>query len=78
MFIGLLSFSGSLATKYISLNCEQCKPRLCLIDWNPVEFKYNPFITILDKCNWSCNTFIEIFSRICVPRKVKKCKFKCF
>ena len=35
MFIGLLSFSGSLATKCISLNNEQCKTRPFLINFNP-------------------------------------------
>ena len=35
MFITLLSFSGSLATKYVSLNNEPCMIRYTLIDLNP-------------------------------------------
>ena len=34
MFIELLSFTGSLASKFISSNNEQCDTRLFLIDLN--------------------------------------------
>ena len=40
MFIGLLSFSGSLATKCLLLNNEQCKTRPFLIDLNHAELTY--------------------------------------
>ena len=40
IFIGLLSFRGSLATTRLSLNNEQIKIRTFVIDWNPVELKY--------------------------------------
>ena len=42
MFIELLSFSGSLATKSMPLNNDQCKARLTLVDLNPVDL--NPKI----------------------------------
>ena len=50
MFIVILSFSVSIApdvkvrTKCLSLNDEPCIVRPTLIDQNPVEFKYYPFI----------------------------------
>ena len=66
MFIGLsLSFSGSLVTKCISLNNEQCKIGPTLIDLNHLELNYYPFMISLDKF------------KLC-PRQNKKCKFKCF
>ena len=37
MFIRLLSFSGSLATKCVSLSHESYRIRPTLIDLNPVE-----------------------------------------
>ena len=40
VFIGLLSFCRTLATKCVSLNNEQCKTRLTIIDLIPVELKY--------------------------------------
>ena len=63
VFIGLLSFSSSLTriakvsdrTKCLSLNDEPRMVRPTLIDLNPIEFKYYPFMIGLDKCNGSCN-----------------------
>ena len=58
MFIVLLSFSSCLVrdqTKYLSLNDEPCMFRPILIDLNPVELKYYPFMISLDKCTESCN-----------------------
>ena len=49
-FIALLTFSRSLATKYVSLNNKPCMIRPFLIDLNSVEFKYYPFMISLDKC----------------------------
>ena len=50
VFIALLSFSGSLTTKSVSLNNEPCMIRPTLIDLNPVELNYYPFMISLDKC----------------------------
>ena len=52
--IVLLSFSGSLATKWLPLNEEPCMVRPILIDLNPIELKYYPFMIRLDKCTESC------------------------
>ena len=51
VFLLLLSFSESLATKCLSLIDEPCVIRLTLIDLSPVELKYYSFIFSLDKCN---------------------------
>ena len=42
--------------------------RPTLIDLNPTELKYYPFMTSLDKCNGSCN---DSSPKICVPQKTK-------
>ena len=68
MFIILLSFSSSLATRCLSLNDESCMVRPTLIDSNPPEFKCYPFMISLDKCNGSCNI---LFTKIYVPKKNK-------
>ena len=71
VFLVLLSFSSSLATKCLSFNDEPCIVRPTLVDLNPVELKYYPFMISLDKCNGSCNT---LSPKICVPKKTKdKC-----
>ena len=58
LFIVLSGFSKSLArdrTKYLFLNDEPCMVRPALIDMNPNELKYYPFMISLDKCTGSCN-----------------------
>ena len=55
VFIVLLSFNISLATKCLSLKDEPCMVRPTLIDLNPVELKYYPFTISLDTCSGSCN-----------------------
>ena len=54
VFIVLLSFSESLAKKYLFLNDEPCMVRPTLIDVNLVELKYYPFMISLDKCTEIC------------------------
>ena len=66
VFIALLSFSSSLATKYILLNDELCMLRPTVIDLNPVELKYYPFMISVDKYSRSCNV---LSPKRCVPKK---------
>ena len=78
MFIGLKSFNGSLAGKCMSLNNEQCKIRLTLIDLNPVELKYYSFMITLNKCNGICNTVGEVSGKTCDPSKTEDVNFSLF
>ena len=66
MFIVLLSFSISLATKCLFLNDELCMVRPTLIYLNSVELKYYPFIIRLVKRTGSCNV---LSPKICVPKE---------
>ena len=66
LFLVLLTFSSSLATKYLFLNDEPCMVRPALIDLNPVELKYYPFIINLNKYTGSCNV---LSPKICVPKE---------
>ena len=64
VFITLLSFNGSLATKGASLN-------------NKHELNYDLFfIIILDKCNGSCNAFYYLLTKKCIPSETST--FICF
>ena len=69
VFILLLSFSESLATKCLSLIDEPCVVRLTLIDLSPVELKYYSFIFSLDKCNGIWNV---LSPKIYVLKKTKE------
>ena len=71
MFIALLSFIGSLATKCVSFNNELCFIRLTLIYLNPVELNHYPFMISLDKSNGSCYVVNDLSMKISVPSKTK-------
>ena len=74
----LLSFSGSLATKFVSLNNEPYMIRLTLIDLNPVELNYYPFMIVLDKFSKNCSSFENLSTKICIPDKTKDINIKVF
>ena len=68
VFMVLLRFSESLATKCVSLNDETCLVRPALIDLNPIELKYHPFMISLGKCTGSCT---GLSPKICVSKETK-------
>ena len=49
--------------------------RTSLIDLNPVELKYYPFIFSLGECTRSCNI---LSSKTCVPKETKDTNVKAF
>ena len=49
-----------------------------LIDLNPVELKYHPFVISLDRCNRSCNYVNDLSMKICVLIKTKDVNIKVF
>ena len=49
--------------------------RPSLIDLNPVELKYYPFMISLYKCTGSCNV---LSPKICVPKETKDIYVKAF
>ena len=75
-FIALLSFSGFLATKRVSLNNEPCMTRSPLTDFNPAELNYYPLMVSLDKCNGNCYAADGLSSKMCFPSKTKDIKLK--
>ena len=78
LFIALLSFSSSLAcdrTKCLFLSDEPCMVRNTLIDLNPVELKYYPFMLSLNKCTGSCNVLTP---KIYVSKETKDINVKAF
>ena len=73
--IALLSFSGVLETKCISLNNQPIMTRPTLIDLNLDEHDqglcHYPFMLSLDRYKGSCNAPDHLSSRICVPNKTE-------
>ena len=78
VFIVLLYFSESFArerTKCFSLNDKPCMVRPTVIDLNPIELKYYPFLISLGKCDESCKV---LSPKICVPKETKNINVKAF
>ena len=78
MFIVLLSFNGSLATKCVFLSNQQCIDRPTLVNLNPIDLKYHPFMISLGKCNVHVNAVDDLSTKICVPSKTKHINVKVF
>ena len=62
-------------TKCLFLNDEPCMVRPTIIAMNPMEFKYYPFMTRLNKCNVSYNV---LYLNICVAKESKDIYVKAF
>ena len=73
LFVVLLSFSESLATKCLFLNVEPQMVRPTIIDMNPLELKYYPFMVSLNKCTGSCNV---LSPKISVHKETKDINVK--
>ena len=54
--------------KCLLLNDEPCMVRPTIIDMNPAELKYYPFMISSNKCTESCNV---LSPRICVTKETK-------
>ena len=74
--------SASNYTKYISVNNQKCQIQLILINLHPNEYSqqlhYYPLAVKLDKSVGSCNTLIDLSSRVCVLNKKEKLNNSCF
>ena len=68
-FIVLLSPLARVAdlTKCVFLNNEPCMVRPTIIDINPVEIKYYPFMISLSRCTGSFNA---LSPKICVLKEI--------
>ena len=49
----------------MSLNNKPCITIPTLIDLNPAELNYYPFMISLDKCSGSCNAVDDLSTTIC-------------
>ena len=80
LLIVLLSFSESLAIKCLFLNDGPSMVRHIVIDSNPNELKYYPFMISIDKCtgNWCLIPKNILLPKICIPKETKNIYIKEF
>ena len=76
LLIALLCFSGSLATKCISLINQPCITRTTLIDLNPDELSqwlyYYLFMVTLGRWDGSCSTLHDLPRRLEYVFRIKQ------
>ena len=78
VFIILLSLNSSLVRdrpKCLFFNDELCMVRPNLIDLNPVELRYYPFMISIDKCTAGCNI---LSPKICFLKETKDINVEAF
>ena len=75
VFVVLLSSSESVARKCLFKNDEPSMVKPTLIDLNPVELKYYPFIISLDKCTENCNI---LSPKLYLPKETKDINIETF
>ena len=78
VFSALLSFTGSLATKCVSLSNQPCTAKPTLIDLSHLELMYDPFMVSLDKCNGTCNATDDLSTKKRVSSKIKDINIRFF
>ena len=59
----------------VSMNNQECKIRLEIINLNTNEPLFYPYSIKINKCKGSCNTINDPYAKICVPDNIKnKCQ----
>ena len=80
-FIGLtiLSYFTNVSSlSYISMKKEPCKARPQIVNVNGNNPIFYPFSIRTNKCSGNCNNINDPYSKICVPKIVKKLNIKLF
>ena len=62
----------------IILNSQLCLVSSILVDLNPNELRYYPFVVNLDRCDGSCNSLDDLSDRIYVSNKTEDLNAKVF
>ena len=78
----MMFFSRNLLSvnslKCISINNQECKVRLEIVNVNSDEPIFYPFNIKTCKCSDSCNNFDDPYTKMCVPNVVKNLNVKLF
>ena len=67
--------------KHVSMSyaqSDQCIVRPRLIDLNPGEIYFHPFVVSLDRWEGSCNTVEDSFGEVCVSNQMEVVNLKVF
>ena len=70
MFFGC-SLSSVNSLECVSMNNQECKARLEIVNVNSNNPTFYPFSIKTSKCSGNCNNINDPYTRICVPDIVK-------
>ena len=62
----------------ISMNNQECRARLKMIDTNANESLFYPYSIKVSKCSGSCNNINNSYAKLCIPDVIKKINVKVF
>ena len=62
----------------ISMNNQECRARLKMIDTNANEPLFYPYSIKVSKCSGSCNNINNSYAKLCIPDVIKKINVKVF
>ena len=66
-----MSFFSCNARKCVSMNNQECKIRLELININSNEPSFYPYNVSISKCSGSCNNISDPYAKLCVQMSLK-------
>ena len=66
-----MSFFSCNARKCVSMNNQECKVRLELINASSNEPSFYPYNVSISKCSGSCNNINDPYAKLCVQMLLK-------
>ena len=76
MFFG--SFSNVNPLECVSMNNQECRVRLEIVNVNSNEPLFSPFSIKTSKCSGNCNNINDCYAKLCVPDVFKNLNIKVF
>ena len=71
-------FLGANSLECISMNNQECKARLKMIDTNANAPVFYPYSIKVNKCSGNCNNINNPYAKLCIPDVIKKINVKVF
>ena len=78
VFIAAMPFFSCNAPKFISMNNQECKVRLEVINIHNNEPSFYPYSVKISKRSGSCNNINDPYAKLCVPHVSKNMSVKVF
>ena len=76
--VAFLNLSCVNSLECVSMNNQEFKARLKIIDINNNEPVFYPFSIKVNKCSGSCNNINDPYAKLCVPDVIKNINVKVF